>query len=598
VHGKSHLAGGVLRPYREMERDRSASDRRLPHAPALDGLRAFAVAGVLLYHGGVAWMPGGFLGVDVFFVLSGYLITSLLLAEWMSTRRIDLKRFWLRRARRLLPAAVLVILVALLVVAVFLPGDAARMRGDALASLLYVNNWNAILADHSYFSAFERPSLLQHLWSLAVEEQFYLLWPIALGGGLVLLGRARLAAVIVALALVSATLMAWLYEPGHDPTRVYFGTDTHALPLLAGALLAFAWPLGRMGEPPARSARVVIDAVAAVSLAGLVVAMIRWHDYDPGLYPGGIALAALLSAALIAAVVHPSCRVGRGLGWGPLRWIGDRSYGIYLWHWPVMALTRPDLDVPWSRWVLVPTQIALTVALAAASYRWLEMPVRTGELQQRVKGWMARRPPRGRLAVAGATAATCVAAVVWIAALPAPSSPARPPLPPASLAAAQSRPAESAPSAPLAVGASVMLAAAPELHRRLGRDAVVDAAIARQPRDLLARLEAYRRAGALPGRVAVQLGENGPVWSSDIRRLREALRGVPRVVLVNVRVPRSWESQVNETLAEAVAGWPEAVLADWHEASRAAGLLYGDGTHPDPKGQRLYSRLVARAFEN
>jgi peptidoglycan/LPS O-acetylase OafA/YrhL len=231
-----------------MARARTASSARLPHVPALDGLRAFAVAGVLLYHGGAAWMPGGFLGVDVFFVLSGYLITSLLLAEWTSSGRIDLKRFWLRRARRLLPAAVLVIGVSLAVAAVFLPGDAARMRGDALASLLYVNNWHAILADQSYFAAFERPSLLQHLWSLAVEEQFYLLWPIALGGGLVLLGRARLVGAIAALALASALLMAWIHAPGDDPTRVYFGTDTHALPLLAGAPVSSS-----MSSPRCRS---------------------------------------------------------------------------------------------------------------------------------------------------------------------------------------------------------------------------------------------------------------------------------------------------------------------------------------------------------
>jgi hypothetical protein len=324
--------------------------------------------------------------------------------------------------------------------------------------------------------------------------------------------------------------------------------------------------------------------------------MTQWHDYDPALYPGGIALAALLSTALIAAVVHPASHVGHALGVAPLRWIGDRSYGIYLWHWPVMALSRPDLDVPWSRWILVPAQILATVALAAASYRWLEMPVRRGELQARIKAWMERRPPRGRLAVAGAAAATCVAAVAWIAALPAPSSPARQALPPASEAAHHRPAAARKPTAPLAVGASVMLAAAPELHRRLGSDAVVDAAISRQPSDLIARLEGYRKAGALPDRVVVQMGENGPVWSSDVRRLRAALADVPRVVLVNVRVPRSWESQVNTTLEQAVTGWPGARLVDWHGASHAAGLLYGDGTHPDPKGQRLYARLIARSI--
>ena len=564
------------------------SERGLPYVSALDGVRAVAVAGVLLYHAGVPWFPGGFVGVDVFFVLSGYLITSLLLAERLATGGIDLKRFWVRRARRLLPAAFLLIAVCLVVVAVFLPTEAGRTRGDAIASFLYVNNWHQILAGQSYFATFDRPSLLQHLWSLAVEEQFYLLWPLALGFGLARLGRRRTALVTLAAAAASVLAMGLLLTPGHDPTRVYFGTDTHAAGLLAGVVLAFAWPLGRFRAAAPAGAIRLLDGGAVLGLAVVVWAMTTWHDYDPRVYQGGLALVAVASAVLIAAVAHPASRVARGLGVAPMRWIGQRSYGIYLWHWPVMALTRPGLDVAASRWILVPAQIALTVAIAAASYRWVEMPVRNGTF----KGWLDRRPPHGRLAIALTAVLALLASGVWIAGRDATPVHAFRPASGLTPAAAAQDPAPRVGGRPLAVGASVMLAA----EDALGRHAVVDAAIGRQTRDVIRRLERYRARGRLPDRVIVQLGENGPVWSDDVRALRHALRGVARVVLVNVRVPRSWNAEVNDALERAVAGWPQARLADWYAASRRRDLLYDDATHPNPRGQRAYARLVERAM--
>jgi peptidoglycan/LPS O-acetylase OafA/YrhL len=557
----------------------------LPYVPALDGVRAIAVAGVLLYHAGVAWLPAGFLGVDVFFVLSGFLITSLLLAELDRGGRIDLRRFWSRRARRLLPAAFLVIAVTLAVVAAFYPEDAARTRADALSSFAYVNNWHQILADRSYFEGFQRPSLLQHLWSLAVEEQFYLLWPLALGLGLARLGRRRLVQATAVAAVVSAVGMAVLFEPGGDPSRVYFGTDTHATGLLVGVLLAFAWPLGRLRAPPGPRAVLLLDVAAVAALALLFAAMAAWHDFDPAVYRGGLAAVAVVSAVLVAAAAHPACRVARGLGAAPLRWIGERSYGIYLWHWPVMALTRPGLDLEWSRWVLVPLQIGATVALAAASYRWVEQPIRSGA----GKAWLDRRPPRGRLAIAVAAVLAVTVSAVWVAGRDGVAQ--RPiALAQAETAAATTAPAR--PRRPLAVGASVMLAA----RAALGRHANVDAKIGRQTRDVIARLESYRRRDALPDRVIVQLGENGPIFDDDIRALRRALSGVPRVVLVTVRAPRSWTASVNAKLAEAVTDWPQARLADWYGASAQGDLLYGDATHPNERGQRVYAQLVERAL--
>jgi acyltransferase-like protein len=295
---------------------------------------------------------------------------------------------------------------------------------------------------------------------------------------------------------------------------------------------------------------------------------------------------------LIGAVSHPACRVGRGLAVAPLRWIGRRSYGIYLWHWPVMALTRPGLDVRWPLWALVPLQIAATVALAAASYRWIEQPVRTGA----ARAWLDRRAPRRRLALAVGTAVALVGSAVFVGGRD--GAQALGPLDATHSAAAGVRlvPAATvfrpAPRKPLAMGASVMLGA----RARLSRFATVDAAVGRQADDMIARLESYRAAHRLPSRVVVQMGENGPVWGGDIDRLKRALAGVDRVVLVNVRVTRSWGPQVDGILDDAVRGWKQARLADWHRASARPGLLYSDLTHPTPRGARVYARLVAQAL--
>jgi peptidoglycan/LPS O-acetylase OafA/YrhL len=563
---------------------------------------------VLLYHGGVDWMPGGFLGVDLFFCLSGYLITSLLLAERRGTGRIDLRAFWLRRARRLLPAAFLVIAVSVAAAAILAPGDLAQTRGDALASLFYVDNWHQLLVGQSYFAAFERPSLLRHMWSLSIEEQFYLLWPLALGFGVAGLGARRTGLAALGLALLSALLMAVLFTSESDPSRVYYGTDTHAVGLLLGATLAFVWPLGRF-EPPRRpSALAVLDLTAGIALAALVVAMVTWQDYDALVYRGGIAAFSLTAVVLIATVVHPAGRAAHLLGSAPLRWIGARSYGIYLWHWPVMALTRPGIDVAWPLPLLLVAQIGLTVALAAASYRWLEQPFRKGTAQRRIRALLDARAPRHRLAiVSGLTAAAAAAVVAVAAANVGPGTTPR--LPERSTAAAalpgsgKERPeggtAQPTSAAPppkgptLAVGASVMLAAAPEL----GRHARVDAEIGRQADDIIVRLRAYRDAGELPERVIVQLGENGPVTGSELAQMRQVLEGVGRVVLVNVRVPRDWNDSVNKTLEKTVARWPEARLADWYDASDKRDLLYDDATHPRPAGQEVYTRIVRQALQ-
>jgi peptidoglycan/LPS O-acetylase OafA/YrhL len=323
----------------------TANSRRLAYLPGLDGMRAAAVIAVLLYHAKPGWVPGGFLGVDVFFVISGYLITSILLGEWRERGKISLTRFWLGRARRLL-AALFFLIVSVLAVALLLaPGELASLREDALAAAGYVTNWYLIFDHQPYFESFGRPSLLRHLWSLAVEEQYYIVWPLVLAGGLKLLRPRFTLAATLAGAVASAALMAALFQPGDDNSRIYYGTDTRATGLLIGSALAFVWVPGRLPSLVARSrvlrigsaltfvwvpdrlhnlvgrARVWgLEAVGCLAVASLIWLHLWFNESRPFLYYAGFTLVDVATALVIAVVAHPQARLGRLFGWDPLRW--------------------------------------------------------------------------------------------------------------------------------------------------------------------------------------------------------------------------------------------------------------------------------------
>ncbi len=604
----------------------------LPYRPGLDGLRALAVAGVFLYHANVSWMPGGFLGVDLFFVLSGYLITSLLLREWSARGSLKLTSFWGRRARRLFPAVLVVVLFALLATLTIARDDLSRTRGDALSALVYLTNWHEIIASHSYFNQFGRPSLLQHLWSLAIEEQFYLLWPLILIFGLTRLRRRGMIALTIVLASGSCLLMWLLYNPNGDPSRVYYGTDTRAFTLLIGALLAFVWsaetpPLRRL-----RGHRAIADGLGLLALLGVLTMFWRVHDFDPWMYRGGFLLMALIGAVLVAAASYPGTILSRALGCRPLVWIGALSYGIYLWHWPIMQLTRPGVDVPLHGAPLILLQAAATLAAAVLSFRYIESPVRSGHAQRRLKAWLDAHSPRERLAwVTGGAGATAVIAGL-VFGLPAPIAAAAGQQSTATASAEQrlspgpgaatvlpvgaslinashrggtgshkpgakaTQNANALPPGPiLAVGDSVMLGCAPNLEARLGRRLTVDAVVGRQAEETIERLAEYRAAGRLPSTVVVHIGDNGPVWSADMENLRRVLRGVPRVVLINVRLARSWQDEVNDELRTFARSWPQAVIANWYAASTPEMLT--DGVHPSVSARNVFTRVVLAGLE-
>src|SRR5215211_768531 len=377
--------------------------------PGLDGLRGVAVLAVIAYHLQLGWAQGGLLGVGVFFTLSGYLITDLLLGQQDTVGHLRLGDFWLRRARRLLPALFLMLAVVVAWVTLLDRSQLPALRGDVVAAAAYVSNWWNIVRDASYFARFGPPPPLDHLWSLAIEEQFYLIWPFLLWLGLrYARGRYRMAGLTLAAAALSAIAMALLYQPGVDPTRVYEGTDTRAFGLLVGAALAMVWPSRRLRgtafrRHPLRRWQLVDGAelVDGAGVAGLVViALLIWRtdQYSAFLYRGGIVLLSVATVLVVAALAHPASWLGPALGWAPLRWLGVRSYGIYLWHFPIIVLTTPTVQGNVSLPLNV-LQVGVTVAIAALSWRFVEEPIRRGALwrlwaQARSGGWRRKTVSR------------------------------------------------------------------------------------------------------------------------------------------------------------------------------------------------------------
>jgi len=404
--------------------------RRTAYLPGLDGLRALAVAAVMLSHSALGWPRGGFLGVEIFFVISGFIITRGLLLERGDTDGVGLRKFWMRRVRRLLPALGVLCLAVLGYAVAFAPERLAGLRTDLPAALGFVTNWHMILASESYFGTFEEPSLVRHLWSLAVEEQYYVIWPLAILGATAVFrpavgrdgaARYRGLALVIGLAAVASILATALMDArGVDPMRLYYGTDTRASGLLLGSALACLWTPGLHTERRGRNA-IIVRRLDRIGLAGavlLAVLLLGMHDAHPLLYRGGFAATDVATLALIVAATTRGTRLAALAGRTPLRWIGQRSYGLYLWHWPVMLVLWPEGAAGASTLLVVAVQVAVTVGLAEASYRWIEMPVRGGVLGRwwaEMVHWLpsSRRERRTALVTGAAAAVLITAAVGW-----------------------------------------------------------------------------------------------------------------------------------------------------------------------------------------
>ncbi|MBB2969080.1 acyltransferase family protein [Leifsonia aquatica] len=593
----------------------------------LDGLRAFAVAVVMIYHLFPGVLPGGFIGVDVFFVISGFLITSLLVRERRTTDRIDLRRFWVRRARRLLPAIALLVIVCS-TVALALGGDVlVGLPRQILGAFTFSANWLSIAADSSYFAQ-GAPELFRNLWSLAVEEQFYLVWPlILLALALIRHWWARFA-IVLAAAAASAIWMAVLYVPGEDPTRVYFGSDTHSFGLALGAALALLVVRMRpldldAGESALQTfVRRGLGPLGALSVLGLVVCAYAMTSDADFTYRGGLALVSVLSAVAIWAAIVPRSSLGRTLDLAPLRFVGARSYGLYLWHWPVFVLACafvPDENEPIAAVLVGVGSLAVTGAAALLSYRYLEQPIRKhgllGALRRARVRMQGSRPTRiagiAGTAVAGLLVAGTVAAMALApaatsaqrmieqgaASLDGPGHGASPSAPPTHLRIPPDpHPIAKGPDIS-AFGDSVMLASAPALQETYPGIAV-DAVVSRQMSKAPEVIAGAAASGGLRDVVVLGLGTNGSISATTLDAVLDAIGPRRHLVLVNVQAPRSWADGVNATLDRYAADHPgRVVVADWKGAIAGhLDLLADDQIHPGHRGGLLYAEALGDAL--
>ena len=591
------------------------------HVPGLDGIRALAVATVIVFHLLPGTLVGGYLGVDIFFVVSGFLITTLLLRERGVTGRISLRRFWIRRARRLLPALG-VLLLACCAAALFVGGDLlVGLGGQVLAAVTFSSNWVFIAQGASYFDQ-TLPELFRNLWSLAVEEQFYIVWPLLLTLVLVRIPRwARLVS-IGTLAVASAVWMGATYSPV-DPTRVYYGTDTHAFGLAVGAFLAVlllgrgvGGEAGGMTSRPVRWALGTGGTVAILILAALSVVMSG--DLDV-VYRGGLVVVALLSAVAIAALVVPGSLLARVLDVAPVRWVGLRSYGLYLWHWPVFVLVSASYPAVAHDGVdgVVRGAIALaiTVVAAALSYRFIEQPIRRHGFRATARA-VLDSAPRSRRALGAAfamvfmagLAATSVAALVadpgrgeaqvYIEAGQEAIDDAEDTAPaPADDDAAAAADAVTTGDEITAIGDSVMLAAAPALQAEYPGIAI-DASVSRSMSTAPEILQSYASAGTLRDVVVIALGTNGPIDRNTLEEVRGIIGPARELVVVNAQAPRGWVPGVNAELSSFALVYRNVELANWHDAIQPfLHEMARDQVHFGPIGAGIFAEAVGAAID-
>lgn len=633
--------------------------RRQFYIPALDGLRALAVLAVFVYHVDERRVPGGFLGVDLFFVISGYVITLGLLDEWQARGSIDLRHFWWRRARRLMPAAITLILATLAITSVVFPERMASLRGEAAAALGYVANWYLVFHRMPYFETLSAPSMLRHLWSLAVEEQFYLLWPPLLAGALRVVRPGWVFVGTVLLALASAVWLGVLYEADASTNRLYYGTDTRGFALLGGAALAFVWK-PRLAQHEFARRDAMSGVVGTLCLGAFALLCWQLNGSYEFMYRGGLVLAALVSLGAVAMCARADNAYTRVLASAPLRWLGKRSYSAYLWHWPVVLLLPVQEALAGGLVSTVAIYVAAaTVTLAAAevSYRWIETPFREGRVLQIAAAWREARGARRGVVLAGAmlSAVAVLTLSVTVARARVPEPPSYLAVPrlnavltaesvgalPAAVVAVEEEPAprpesllpasvvgplpegmtiegggvlaqepSPAPANPVppavvlppsgefvtAIGDSVMLGAAHALARALSV-VDLDAEAGRSASAVVEVLRQRASVGRVGSVVVIQVGDNGALRADRLDDALDLLHGARRVVVVNVRVPRAWEAPNNAILAELVQRHRNAVLVDWHAASEGRPeYLYDDQIHLKPEGAAVYAALIAQAI--
>ncbi|MFI3913847.1 acyltransferase family protein [Carnobacterium maltaromaticum] len=603
----------------------------------LDGLRALAVIGVIFYHLTPHILPGGFLGVPIFFVLSGYLISDLLIQEFEQNGKISLKQFWKRRLNRLYPALVTMLILVTGWITIFERSLLLNIRNMILTSLVYLNNWWQISQGASYFDRFTTPSPFVHLWSLAIEGQFYLIWPVIVVFAIVFIKRNDwIFYTFIGVSILSALLMAILYVPGADPSRVYYGTDTRAFSLLIGSALAFIWPSTKLKKNLPNAGRVTLDAVGVLSLGLLIWLMVQLMDSDPFTYYGGIFIFSLISGILVAVVAHPATWLAKLLSLQPLKWIGQRSYGLYLWQYPVMILYEVkvgDTSLHPLRHLII--QITLIILISEASYRFVEMPFKKLNIRE-VLNWNViadhgkslwrNQTITGKMHKVGIVLLSLILIIslVGFTVAPVGDSPGKIRLA-AQLKANQTKidkqkqdlikqknkkVEESAVREPLfgltpeqmkeagelkvtLIGDSVMLSVVNPVEQLFPK-AVIDGVIGRQLYQTVPVIESLKQEDKLGSPVVIALGTNGAFTDKQMDDLLAAVGDSKKVYLVNTQVPKNWKNSVNQGISSAAKRHSNVEVIDWNSYSQNhSDWFYEDGVHPNETGAEEYTKLIA-----
>jgi peptidoglycan/LPS O-acetylase OafA/YrhL len=579
-----------------------ATKRGIQYIPAIDGLRAIAVIAVMLYHLGISWIPGGFLGVDLFFVISGYVITRLLLDSIQERGGLDLRDFYMARIRRLLPPLVFMIVVTSIVVGLWAPDTTRKFLTDAPFSVFGGMNWWLVFNHQDYFEASGRPPLLQHTWSLAVEAQFYLLWPLILLIVLKYLGKKVIPAAALTIAAISGValmLVSFQLDAASSSkvSHVYFGTDTHSIGLFLGAALAVSWIPQNFNLQVTRRAQDFIDGIGVFGFIGILATFLLIDETKPTLYKIAFPLAGLFGTAILISIVHPASRFAPLLRTKVLLWIGERSYAIYLWHWVIFQISRPQVDLDGANWALFLLRILLVLAMADISLRLVELPIRSGAVAYWFGGMKYRTADirkRQKLMVALFTslilltsATVSVGAIIRtdqkneeLAQLLKDAD--RPVLAPQTDATNPGL---------WVTGDSVILGIRHELEGS-HPIALINARVGRQAPELL---EVMRHDGPLAPNspVVFDLGNNNALTREQVIAIFEAVKAAPLRIVVNTAVPRPWRQANNDLINEIAGLYPNTIVIRWDQISDGHPEYFApDGIHLIPAGARAYVAAI------
>lgn len=569
------------------------------YLPGLDGFRAIAVIAIIIFHLNPQWLPGGFLGVDTFFVISGFLITSLLISEYDKTGKINLPAFWLRRVKRLIPAVLFMLAVVLTYTIFFEPDIILALKNDAIAAIFYVSNWWYIAQDVDYFNQFSIAPL-KHLWSLAIEEQFYLFFPFILYMIFKLRKRQYTFIIFFIVSLISLALMIFLSSTTSSTARVYFGTDTRLQTLLLGAMLALIWPPFRLKQKVAMRLRTLIDLVGVLSFALLVVFILNVSEHDTWIYHGGFYLISFVTLFTIASVVHPSGFFAKFMGNPLFVAIGKRSYSLYLWHYPVIVFLHRHFVAGQLPYYVYIIDVVLMFVFAEISYRFIENPIRKN-------GFRAFSFKPNQVSRFMRLALILLLAVPSLLLLSGQvdnlgkshntqkqtsftnKKTAKPKTPPDD---ENAKHIDSKHLAPLLIGDSVMVDIG-NVFQKSVPNATIDGKVGRQLSEANALLTSQYRDFAKPNKdVVMQLGTNGAFTEEQVNQIIDDL-GDAQIYFVNVRVPRDYEQNVNDSLKKAADKHKNVHLIDWHKASGGHPEYFAyDGVHLEYAGQKALSNLI------